>query len=66
MVRMNMCGLLWLSGWQGWIRNAWRIAWEDFARRGESRQPPSVINMNDVMRARITSTARTQTAAVTR
>lgn len=27
MVRMNICGLLWLSGWKGWVRNAWCIAW---------------------------------------
>ena len=26
MVRMDMCGLLWLSG-LGWVRNAWCIAW---------------------------------------
>ena len=27
MVRMNICGLLWLSGWLGRERDAKRIAW---------------------------------------
>ena len=57
MVRVNICGLLWLSGWKDGsaMRDALRA--QNFARRRKSRQPPSVIRMIEVMRIRITCSA---------
>jgi|KBSMisStaDraftv2_1062788.scaffolds.fasta_scaffold3152090_1 hypothetical protein len=57
MVRMNICGLLWLSGWKGWgTKCVVHHVGENFARRRETRQPPSVARMVAVMRERITAT----------
>jgi hypothetical protein len=57
MVRLNMCDLLWLSDGGAGTKCVVHRVETDFARRTETRQPPSLINMDDVMRACITSSA---------
>ena len=62
MVRLDIGGLLWLSErWGLSTKCVVHRVGADFARRSETRQPPSLIKMDDVMRARITSSASTQT-----
>ena len=54
MVRLNMCDLLWLSGWWAWVRMRGASRGGTLLDGGETCQPPCVTNIDDVMCGRIT------------
>jgi hypothetical protein len=62
MVRLNMCDLLWLSGWWAWVRMRGASRGGTLLDGGETCQPPCVTNIDDVMCGHITSAARKRTA----
>ena len=46
MVRVNICGLLWLSKCWGYTKCVMHRVGADFARPRKARQPPSVTRVD--------------------